>query len=210
MILPIAIKMAILAIWLWLVWTLVVRNLPYLLTRPAVVAWLIRRARRTPYSPIIVDDLLYMERFWLFNPYPYPDGGQSGADRPRWQFPISIRLHHIRLPDPDRHLHDHPWNARTVILSGGYTEVRPLDPVAHADSKALFDRIGLPAPTGTLFDRTVGDTCRLRFGEYHRIVSVKPDTWTMFITGRYRGTWGFLVDGVKVQWRTYLGIAPKP
>lgn len=30
------------------------------------------------------------------------------------------------------------------------------------------------------------------------------------ITGKYRGTWGFLVDGVKVQWRKYLGLEPKP
>jgi hypothetical protein len=29
---------------------------------------------------------------------------------------------------------------------------------------------------------------------------------TLFITGKYRGTWGFLVDGVKVPWREYLGI----
>jgi hypothetical protein len=30
--------------------------------------------------------------------------------------------------------------------------------------------------------------------------------WTIFITGKYRGTWGFLVDGAKVQWRKYLGM----
>lgn len=162
------------------IWNSVAR----VLARPAVVGYLIRRATRTPYTHIVTDGLLYMERYWLFNPY-QPES--SGAKN--W-FPISIRLHHIRLPDQDRHLHDHPWNARTFILRGGYRETRP----------AMY------GPMGILYDREPGDTCKLRYGEYHRIVSVKPDTWTLFITGRYQGTWGFLVNGVKVQWRTYLGL----
>lgn len=155
-----------------------------LLARPAIADWLIRRAMRTPYSPIIKDGVLYMDRFWLFNPY--PDSGASGADRPRWQFPISIRIHHIVQPDQDRDMHDHPWNARTIILRGVYEEQR-------AGEKTYF--------------RCPGDTASLQFGEYHRITYVPDEgVWTVFITGKYRGTWGFLVDGVKVQWRRYLGI----
>jgi hypothetical protein len=159
-------------------WTLIAR----FLARPAVTDYLIRRAQRTPYSPIVKDGDLYMERFWLFNPY--PDSGQSGADRKPWRFPLSIRIHHIWLPDQDRDLHDHPWNARTVILRGWYREAKL---------------------------REEGDTATLKFGEYHRITDVSHDgVWTLFITGKYRGTWGFNVDGIKVQWRTYLGLEPKP
>lgn len=77
------------------------------LARPAVANWLIRRAQRRPYSPIIKSGKLYMDRWWLFNPY--PDTGASGV-------------------------------------------------------------------------------------------------YTLFITGPYRGTWGFLVGGVKVKWRDYLGL----
>lgn len=155
------------------------------LARPAVVDWLIRRAMRTPYTPIISEGKLYMERYWLFNPYP----ADSSGKRPWWQFPISIRLHHILLPDQDRHLHDHPWNARTFILRGWYVERRP---VPHE------------------FIRRAGDTVALKFGEYHRITEVSPGgVWTLFITGRYRGTWGFNVDGRKVPWREYLGLEPK-
>lgn len=159
------------------------------LARPAVANWLIRRAQRTPYSPIVKDGELYMERFWLFNAY--PDTGASGADRKRWQFPISIRIHHIVLPDQDRHLHDHPWNARTFILKGYYKEERRRD------------------TTRVRTWRNAGDTAALKFAEYHRITDVSEDgVWTMFVTGKYRGTWGFMVDGAKVQWRQYLGIAP--
>lgn len=57
--------------------------------------------------------------------------------------------------------------------------------------------------------RQPGSTALLRFGEYHRIRYVPPEgAWTLFITWRKRGTWGFWVDGRKVPWREYLGIKP--
>jgi hypothetical protein len=155
----------------------------YICSRPIVAEWLITRSQRTPYTHITSADGndIYMGRWWLFNPYPT---GSSG-DRPKWQFPISIRIHHIMRPDHDRDLHDHPWNARTIIIRGYYDEQR----------------------LNGCFLRKPGDTARLSFGEYHRIFAVSPGgVWTIFITGKYRGTWGFLVDGVKVKWRTYLGL----
>lgn len=182
-----------------------------ILARPAVADWLISRAMRTPYSPIIKDGVLYMDRFWLFNPY--PDTGGSGADRPRWQFPISIRIHHIVMPDQDRDLHDHPWNARTVILRGGYCEERKVErrpwnrgSIAEWEATKGFRSPSEPAHVDYLV-RSTGETATLSFGEFHRITSIPPGgAWTMFITGKYRGTWGFDVDGVKVQWRKYLGL----
>lgn len=161
------------------------------LARPRVTDWLIRRALRTPYTHIGATDGGgdYMRRFWLFNPYPAHSSGKAN-----W-FPISIRIHHIRRPDQDRHLHDHPWNARTFILRGGYTEKRPCAPT-H-DYPYVDD----------FYNRNEGETAALKFGEYHRITHVSPDgVWTLFVTGKYRGTWGFLVDGAKVQWRKYLGL----
>ena len=155
------------------------------LARPAVTDRLIRRATRTPYTHIDKDGDVYMYRYWLFNPYKENSSGKGN-----W-FPISIRLHHIVRPDQDPHLHDHPWNARTFILRGWYIEERP-------------------APDGgrTSVWRTEGSTARLRFGEYHQIRFISHDgVWTLFVTGKYRGTWGFLVNGVKVKWRAYLGIA---
>lgn len=53
-------------------------------------------------------------------------------------------------------------------------------------------------------DRRPGDTVRLSFGEYHRIDSVSNGgVFTLFISGPYQGTWGFLVDGIKVPWKKY-------
>jgi len=153
--------------------------------RPAVADWLIRRSMKTPFSHLPTnEDPSYMERFWLFNPYPI-----SSSNRKRWQFPWSIRIHHIKREDHDRALHDHPWNARTIILKGDYVETR-------------LDRAGNPTLT---FWRIAGDTAKLDFEEYHTINEVSEGgVWTMFITGPWRGVWGFLVDGIKVPWKTYL------
>lgn len=157
------------------------------LARPAMVDWLIRRAMRTPYLHITSADgsEIYMERYWLFNPYPH---GSEGRTR-RWGAWLpSIRLHRIRRPDFDRHMHDHPWNARTFILAGWYSERR---------EDGDWDIV-----------RQAGDTAVLRFGEYHRITAVSPGgVWTLFVTWRYRGTWGFLVDGRKIPYREYLVTA---
>lgn len=173
-----------------IIWNIVAR----FVARPAVANYLICRAQRTPYSPIVKDGDLYMARFWLFNAY--PDTGASGADRKRWQFPISIRIHHILLPDQDRHLHDHPWNARTFILRGWYREAKPRTRCGMSNWAPEYRVV-----------RLEGETATLSFGEYHRITEVAPGgVWTLFVTGKYRGTWGFLVNGVKVQWRRYLGI----
>ena len=148
-----------------------------------ISGWLIGRAKKTPYSPIVKDGMVYMERFWLFNPYKSIDGQQMESKL--WWFPWSMRIHWIRLPDQDRDMHDHPWNARTIILRGGYIEQR-------LDGER---------------SRVFGDTATLRFGEYHRIKTIFPGgAWTLFISGPYQGTWGFLVDVVKVKWRTYLGL----
>lgn len=186
-----------------------------ILTIPTVTDWLIARAHRTPYTHITSKDGtdVYMGRWWLFNPYPHE--ASTPAEREVWdkswrgKVP-SIRVHHIRRHDADRHLHDHPWNARTIILRGGYLEERP----ANETDKPPCKRSWLVfAPEGKYrwnIPRSVGYTGRLLFGEYHRIRRVPPEgAWTLFITWKKQGTWGFLVDGTKVPWRKYLGLEPK-
>jgi len=159
-------------------WKLIAR----LVSTPCVADWLIRRAMKTPYTHIYHPRGLYMGRWWLFNPYPAESSGSKN------RFPISIRIHHICLPDDARDMHDHPWNARTIILKGGYRENRLVN------GKVVR------------FWRTRGDTAKINFGEYHAIKYLSPGgVWTIFITGKYRGTWGFLVNGAKVQWRKYTG-----
>lgn len=178
------------------------RAVARIVTIPAVTNWLIARARLTPYKHIEgPDGSRYMGRWWLFNAYPRDDEPET---RPKWMRHLpSVRIHHICRPDSDRHMHDHAWDARTVILRGWYVEER------LADNDAS-QHILLHAQDGTwreLHYRNRRHTGRLLFGEFHRIRHVSDGgTWTLFITWKKRGTWGFLVDGVKVPWRKYLGL----
>jgi len=168
-----------------MIWRLVA----WVASRKPVADWLIRRAARTPYTHIGAADAddVYMGRWWLFNPY-------TRDTPPRWPWLPSVRIHHIRRPDRDRHVHDHPWDARTILLRGYYMELRP----------RLIDQ----APTGAagVFVRKRGETATLKYRQYHRIARVSPGgVWTLFFTWNKQGSWGFLVDGVHVPWREYLG-----
>ena len=155
------------------------RIIAKVLARPAIADWLIARAKRTPYQHIMSADgtEMYMGRWWLFNPY------SRQTHKPAlWWCPWSFRIHHILREDNDRDLHDH-------------------------DDPALC---GLNVPASALatefLDRRPGDTASLNHGEYHRIDQVSTGgVITLFITSKWRGDWGFLVNGVKVPWRTYTG-----
>lgn len=175
-----------------------IKLLAKFLALPIVANWIIEQALKTPYSPIVKNERIYMERFWLFNSY---DQGPQKQEKSKYPwFPWNIRVHHIRLPDQDRHLHDHPWNARTFILKGGYTEQRQHITASDENSVIIHYRL-------KKIVRHVGDTAKLNYGEYHRIIELHPGgAWTLFVSGPYQGFWGFLVDGVKVHWRTYLGL----
>ena len=179
-------------------------------TRPRITEWIIRRAQRTPYTHIMSADGTdcYMGRWWLFNPYGKDASGNPTPARLQWL--PSIRVHHIMRPDRDRHLHDHPWNARTIVLRGWYTEERPWD--ACSDREAMqADGIAIDDTTRAVFHRIQGYTGRLLFGQYHRISAVSESgVWTLFFTWRKRGSWGFDVDGKKVPWREYLNNTIQP
>ncbi|RMV72186.1 hypothetical protein ALP05_03992 [Pseudomonas caricapapayae] len=167
------------------------RLLAKVLARPAIAAWLITRAQRTPYLHIRSADgqEVCMGRWWLFSPY----DKETRVRRFIWS-PWSVRIHHIKRADADRDLHDRPWNARTIILRGNYTEQRLIE---HSEPAALATEY---------ITRRPGDTAQLSFGEYHRIDEVSEDgVYTLFISGPYQGTWGFLVNGAKVAWRDYTG-----
>lgn len=152
----------------------------YLVSREPVADYLIRRSQRTPYTPIGE----YMDRWWLFNPY-IPDQPKKGWFK---NLLPSIRVHHIKLPDDARHLHDHPWDARTIILRGYYVECKL-------------------TKLGTCYSyRFRGDTGAIKLNDFHAINEVSlGGVYTLFFTWKYMGTWGFLVDDKKIPYKEYLG-----
>ncbi len=192
---PLSAVLALLRSWFWQELALT------LACNPRLPYWIIPRAQPTPYRHLTdPDGSVYMERYWLFNPYPDERAAEFGTVAPKryWSFLPSIRLHRILREDRDKHPHDHPWEAaRTIILKGAYIEQR----LHTADG---------PVEWYSQHYRFSGDTLLLRHDTFHRITGVfGAGTWTLFITYRKVDTWGFWVDGQKVPYREYLGLPAK-
>lgn len=88
-----------------------------------------------------------------------------------------IYLHKIKTPDNDHITHCHPWRFVSIVLRGGYWEVRR-DPM-----------------TLNLVRRRVKHVSVMRTHESHYIEALlrpngKP-TWTLVFVGRRVRTWGF-------------------
>jgi hypothetical protein len=183
------------------------RIVAYVVTRPAITAWLIERAKRAPYYPIVNDGNLYMRRGWVFNGY-RKDG--EGRQLPaRWRGLPSVRLHHIVRADRDRHLHDHPWPARTIVLRGWYDEERP---IYEAGRYSSHDLLGvshgqMPSDDRVVLHRSRGYTGTLAVGQFHRIGRVAADgAWTLFFTWGESNGWGFRVGDRRVPHAEYLDV----
>lgn len=160
----------------------------FIVSRRPVADYLISRAQRTPYYPITArgGDDLYMDRWWLLNPYEKDAAGNQLPARLRWL--PSIRVHHIVRPDDDQHEHNHPWVARSIILRGGYLEER------REEYQGARMRVR-------------GYTQPIAPSVCHRITEVSQfGAYTLFFTWGESQGWGFNVDGRIVPWREYLGI----
>lgn len=115
----------------------------------------------------------------------------------------AIRLHHIMRSDHDRDLHSHPFEYRSFILGGTYTElfedgVR----VATKDSDGFWRMGGdtAIAPFSRCEKKGLrcvgrGDTVTGQADKFHRISWVSPGgVWTLFCMSKNVDKWGFLVD----------------
>lgn len=96
---------------------------------------------------------------------------------PFWTPWFRVYVHNIHTRDKDRDTHSHPWRAISWIIRGGYTEVYTN-----------------PASKGLMQERSYGPGQRNRLArdEYHSIISVKPNTWTILFAGKRNRGWGFL------------------
>lgn len=92
-------------------------------------------------------------------------------------------LHRFVSSDPYNEVHSHPWEwATSFILSGGYKEIRYKGEAVSSTMMLLRHRqetIYLP-----------GDVNVLHADDYHRAEIIEP-TWTLFLYGPRRTTWGF-------------------
>jgi hypothetical protein len=118
----------------------------------------------------------YLERYYV-----------AGLDR------IGLRGWHLYLhrfvdSDPDRGLHDHPWDrALSLVLCGGYDELRFACDAGDAGEPPIRRRHVRPWRLN-----------RLRGTDYHRVVLRDGrSAWTLFLHGPRVKGWGFLRGGVE-------------
>lgn len=98
---------------------------------------------------------------------------------------LTVLLHRYFSPDGDRHQHDHPHRLSLGIpLIGGYTDER---------LQALSPHGGLITTTRKIRPWRWN---LMNWGSFHRVASVKPGTWTLFITWHRCKFWGFLERAV--------------
>ncbi|WP_078456524.1 hypothetical protein [Solemya velum gill symbiont] len=104
----------------------------------------------------------YLERYHLFR---LPGGG--GA-----------YIHRFLASDPDRGLHDHPWDkAIGMVLAGGYTEER------LEENKVVTRSLG------------PGAINRITATDFHRVVLPhQREAWTFFAHSKKHKDWGFLTN----------------
>lgn len=132
----------------------------------------------------MIENLLY--RMTACLPCRFIDGGQDEPYLERYYlfgaFGWHAYLHRFVGSDPDRGLHDHPWNrAVSLVLSGGYDEQRPSD--------GDFDQIIVRSirPFRLNF---------LRGEDFHRVILRDGHpAWTLFMHGPRVKGWGFMQAG---------------
>ena len=127
--------------------------------------WLFNRSAYLPCRLINRDDgKPYLERYYV---------GRL--------FGIHIYLHRFVAEDCREDLHDHPWSAVSIVINGGYREVR-----GYLDGDVGVRTKGRPV---VLFNI-------IRPHTMHRISAARPETWTLFFRGSRRKGWGFFYQ----QW----------
>lgn len=90
----------------------------------------------------------------------------------------NVYFHMQVKDDPERPLHDHPWDNMSVILSNGYREIIQREP---------------PKGTTDIFLRKAGQTIMRKAEHAHRLLISpgQPYTLTIFATGPRVRRWGF-------------------
>jgi len=96
---------------------------------------------------------------------------------------FEVVLHRFVASDPDRGLHDHPWNwSVSFVLVGEYIEVIFTD---HRYESRLI--------------RWVNFISGCRFHRVVKPVHVEEPIWTLFIHGRRKKGWGFMLPDLIKQ-----------
>lgn len=155
-----------------------------------------------PMKQIDIDGEPYLQRY-------YAGTFASGED---------LWLHRFISCDGDRHLHCHPFDARSIIMAGGYTEETPDGMAERFPETGAANRILAMIQLGVQMARPGPSMGRIiTVYDWHRIASVQPGTWTAFIVKPQRlPMWHFMAEDGTLEpvmasprdwWKQY-GVRP--
>lgn len=122
-----------------------------------------------PFDSVLTPDGdEYMKRYYL------PDIGK-GKHR---------RFHHILGSDPQRDMHDHPWDFTTRLVYGRYIEHTPNGSTTY----------------------TAPCTITHKAEQLHMLELPYGDVWSYFLHGRLRRHWGFMTDNGWIPYDHYPDV----
>jgi hypothetical protein len=97
----------------------------------------------------------------------------------RW---FSIWIHCIYAPDEDKHLHNHPWDFKSMVIKGSYLE--------ETENGNIFQKFGK-------FNSRNGD-------DFHKILKLNTEkVYSLFFVTPPKREWGYKVDGKFIQHEEY-------
>lgn len=114
----------------------------------------------------------------------------------------TIRLHHIMRSDDDRHLHDHPFDFTSFLLSGGYTETTPPETLFSEADRHIAGRWPKKSRFWPRFS-----IVKKRAEDLHSLTLERP-VWTLVFAGPKRRDWGFATERGWVSNHHYLDEFP--
>jgi hypothetical protein len=118
-----------------------------------------------------------------------------------WRGQRGIYLHKLCRSDAERHVHDHPWDFTSVILSRGYFEFHQTETDRHDTYDLVSGHFFAWLPRFSILRR--------RASWAHRIELLSDDNspvWTLVFRGKVRREWGFYTEHGWVHHRRYRDL----
>lgn len=95
---------------------------------------------------------------------------------------FSVWIHGIYAADEDKHLHNHPWDFKSLILKGSYLE--------ETENGLVLQSVGK-------FNSRNGQ-------DFHKILKLNdPVVYTLFIASPVKREWGYKVSGQFIHHQEY-------
>lgn len=144
---------------------------------------------------------------------------------------VNVFIHQFLRSDRDD-LHDHPWNFATYLVRGAYTENKynfetgEVEKTRRVNKKYLYsystrenglDSRGYPnidsfnenhrsIKLNTFVTRKATDRHQVVVDKDLKESEKDQAALTLFVSGPTKRDWGFVKDGVWVNWKKYLGL----